>query len=177
MKRNCWFKGLARDIAVIRKVRGSGCRGLGEGVKEVPGHLITPCSRTGQTVSFVFQCWVEITYFNSHFCPWDQATISWFKLTKCGVAGFAFFLGIGFAFVNQCGAHSTHSPIPFGWTPIVSWARWGLFFPPLLAYQKLPFSTFESWPLCQKRHLMTNFGSPISIISIVLYLPLLPNCW
>ena len=56
----------------------------------------------------------------------------------------AFFIGIGFASVNQCGEHSAHSTIPFGWTPIVTWARWGLFFPPLLAYQVLPFSTFES---------------------------------
>ena len=33
-----------------------------------------------------------ITYFNPHFPFWDQATISWFKLRKCGVFRSAFLL-------------------------------------------------------------------------------------
>jgi len=34
---------------------------------------------------------VHITYFNLHFSFWEQATISWFKLKKCGVFDSAFF--------------------------------------------------------------------------------------
>ena len=42
-----------------------------------------------------------ITYFNAHFTSRDQATISWFKLRKCGVIDSAFFcLGTVFATIG-----------------------------------------------------------------------------
>ena len=62
---------------------------------------------------------VEITYFNLHFHFLEPATISWFKLRKCGVLCSAFFSSrhlvlsflVGKVWIKGCNPQSAPSPL------------------------------------------------------------------